>query len=140
MNLREEINKFWAGVILIDSLKNNVLMQKRDSSAPVNPNLWAFFGGSGEVGEIPEDCVVRELKEELGVAIKKDGLVPLRDYFNEKIKTRRYVFVMEFNLGKSEMTLGEGEDFDWIHLDRVLEYQLTDNTRSDLEFFLSKDK
>ena len=70
----EEIknNKFWAGVILFNPKTNCVLIQKRDSVAPVNPNLWAFFGGAGEKGETPANCLVREIEEELGILIDKD--------------------------------------------------------------------
>lgn len=138
----EEIkkNRFWAGTILYNHSRDRVLLQKRDTNAPVNPNLWAFFGGVGEKGEAPEDCVVRELQEELGILVNKGKLMPLRDYLDEKSMTWRFVFMMEFDQEKSHMTLGEGEDFDWVPLDKALKYDLTDNTRSDLEFFINNVK
>ena len=137
---RENIkkNKFWAGVILYNPVIKEVLLQKRDAEAPVNPNKWAFFGGTGEYGETPENCLVRELKEEIGVDLPQGGFTPMRDYLNEKLMIWRYVYTMPFTLDKSQMTLGEGEDFDWIPFDKVLEYDLTDNTKLDLEFFLRK--
>jgi hypothetical protein len=36
------------------------------------------------------------------------------------------------------MTLGEGEDFDWIPLDRCLDYELSENTRKSLEILINK--
>lgn len=136
----EEIKrkKFWAGAILYNPESDSVLLQKRDDEAPVNPDKWAFFGGSSEEGETPQDCVVRELKEEIGVEIAPAGLKVLREYFYKELMSWRYVYSMEFNLEKSQMVLGEGEDFDWVPLDKVFDYDLTDNTRSDLEFFTSK--
>ena len=122
-------------MILYNPDTDEILLQKRDALAPVNPNLWAFFGGGGEPGETPNVCALRELKEEIGIDIPKETLIPLRRYLNERLKTWRYVFVAEFRIPKSAMVLGEGEDFDWVPRNIVFSYPLTLYTKSDLEFF-----
>ncbi len=132
-----EVQKnFWAGVILFNPDTRQILMQKRDDKAPVNPNRWAFFGGVGETGENPQTCLLRELQEELGLDFSQYSFRPLQDYLPASGQNWRYTFLAECQLEKSQMVLGEGESFDWISYDQVLELDLTTSTRKDAEFFL----
>lgn len=131
-----EHTKFGAGGFLYNPETNSVLLHKRDEKAKVNPNQWAFFGGLNEGNETPKQTFVRELREELTIEIPEAEIKSLCDYFNEELQTYRYVFFVESNLQKSEMRLTEGEGFDWIPLEKVFEYDLTEETERDLKTFL----
>ncbi|MEE4450115.1 (deoxy)nucleoside triphosphate pyrophosphohydrolase [Novosphingobium resinovorum] len=54
----------------------SVLMQQR-AFAGVHGGLWEFPGGKVEPGESPEDALVRELAEELGVTVAAADLAPV---------------------------------------------------------------
>ena len=64
-----------AACALIDA-DNRVLIAQRPPAKSM-PGLWEFPGGKLEPGETPEDCVLRELREELGVTTWRNCLAPL---------------------------------------------------------------
>ena len=53
-----------------------VLIAKRPPGRSL-AGLWEFPGGKVEQGEEPEEALIRELKEELGIEIAKADLAPL---------------------------------------------------------------
>jgi len=59
--------KHIAMVLLFDR-HDRLLIYLRDNKPEIPfPNHWDLFGGHVEEGEAPEEALVRELKEELGV-------------------------------------------------------------------------
>ena len=55
---------------------NRVLIGQRPPGKAM-AGLWEFPGGKVEPGETPEDAVIREIAEELGVKVTKPCLAPL---------------------------------------------------------------
>lgn len=52
-----------------------VLMAQRPAGKNL-AGLWEFPGGKTEAGERPEDTLIRELNEELGIEVKEPCLAP----------------------------------------------------------------
>jgi 8-oxo-dGTP diphosphatase len=126
----------YVGAFLYNPKTKEVLLHKRDGNTKINPHKWAFFGGLVEVDETPTQALVRELQEELGLTVSPNEIISLRDYFNESRQTHRYTFYVVSDKQKEEMVLGEGADFEWIPLDKVFTYDLTEKVANDLRFFL----
>ena len=64
-----------SAVALIDP-DGRVLLAQRPAGKSV-AGLWEFPGGKVEAGETPEDALVRELHEELGIETWSSCLAPL---------------------------------------------------------------
>ena len=62
-------------VALVDA-DDRVLIAKRPEGKQL-AGLWEFPGGKLEAGERPEDALIRELREELGITVKPPCLAPL---------------------------------------------------------------
>ncbi|WP_134500143.1 (deoxy)nucleoside triphosphate pyrophosphohydrolase [Microvirga pakistanensis] len=62
-------------VALVDT-DNRILLAQRPEGKQL-AGLWEFPGGKVEPGERPEETLIRELGEELGITVKEPCLAPL---------------------------------------------------------------
>jgi len=64
-----------AACALVDADGRVLLAQRPEGKAMAG--LWEFPGGKIETGERPEQSLIRELKEELGIVVSEACLAPL---------------------------------------------------------------
>jgi 8-oxo-dGTP diphosphatase len=64
-----------AACALIDADGRVLIAQRPEGKSMAG--LWEFPGGKIEAGERPEQSLIRELKEELGIIVKEECLAPL---------------------------------------------------------------
>ena len=64
-----------AACALVDADRRVLLAQRPPGKSMAG--LWEFPGGKVEAGETPEETLIRELREELGIETRADCLAPL---------------------------------------------------------------
>lgn len=82
------------GVAIIINHKQEILIAQRLSTG-VMANLWEFPGGKIEEGETVEDCIIREIKEELGMIIRCDRPLTHITYDYEKFTVTLSVYLCQ---------------------------------------------
>ncbi|OJH74502.1 RNA pyrophosphohydrolase [Vibrio vulnificus] len=71
------------GCKLVVHCNEQILTYKRDNISSISyPNCWDLPGGGREGNETPEDCALRELKEEFGIE-----LCPSRIHYKQKVES-----------------------------------------------------
>lgn len=109
----------YAGVILY--YKNKIILQLRDkNSRTANPNLWGIFGGKIENGENPEQAAIRELKEELGLNVKK-----LKPFLKTKFKGEKINIFIKNLRDISNLKIKEGQKIGLFSKEEILKLNNT---------------
>jgi 8-oxo-dGTP diphosphatase len=88
------------------------------------PDLWEFPGGKIEGDETPEECAVREVREELGIEIAIEGLLLRRPYDYSDRRVDLWFFAARW-VGGEPMAI-ECSEFAWVAPEDVVSYPLPD--------------
>lgn len=93
--------------------------------------LWEFPGGKIEAGETPEECLMRECHEELGVTIETEQLLQKVEYEYPENTVNIRFYICKLIVG--EPTCIEHNDMRWCTLDEILELPLCPADKKMLE-------
>ncbi len=111
-----------AACALIDS-DGRVLLAQRPQGKQME-GLWEFPGGKVESGERPEQSLIRELKEELGITVSEDCLAPLTfaSYVYPDFHLLMPLYVCRRWDGT--VTTREGQRLAWVKPNRLRNYHM----------------
>jgi len=104
------------GVGVIWNQQGQILIDKRPAKGLLG-GLWEFPGGKLEAGETLEDCVKREIQEELAIEIEvKDHLMTL-DHAYTHFKVTLNVYHCRYISGEPQPL--ECDEIRWVTLDEI---------------------
>lgn len=96
--------------IILQNSRNEVLLFLRDDKPEIPyPNHWDLPGGHIEEDETPEECIVREMLEEIETDVSACRRQAIYD-FDDRVE---YLFFMEFNAETDDIVLHEGQRLQW---------------------------
>lgn len=104
---------------------NQTLMLYRNKKEnDYHEGKWNGLGGKFEQGETPEQCAVREIKEESGLTVKDPNLKGIITFPMFDGKDDWYVFIFTFNGYEGELIDSNEGELAWIDDDKLTDLNL----------------
>ena len=90
---------------------SQVLVTRRSAGMP-HALKWEFPGGKIRKGETAEQCIRREIREELGVEIRVERPLPPVVHLYDDRTVRLIPFIC--HIGSGAISLSEHQEFRWV--------------------------
>ena len=111
-----------AACALVDA-DGRVLLAQRPEGKPM-AGLWEFPGGKVETGETPEQTLIRELEEELGIVVKEACLAPLTFASHSYPDFHLLMPLYVCRRWDGIVTPKEGQKLSWVRPNRMRDYPM----------------
>ena len=111
-----------AACALID-VDGRVLLAQRPEGKSM-AGLWEFPGGKIEAGETPEQSLIRELEEELGITVKEACLAPLTFASHSYPDFHLLMPLYVCRRWDGMVTAREGQSLAWVRPNRLRDYPM----------------
>jgi 8-oxo-dGTP diphosphatase len=111
-----------AACALVDA-DGRVLLAQRPEGKPM-AGLWEFPGGKVEAGETPEQTLIRELEEELGIVVKEACLAPLTFASHTYPEFHLLMPLYVCRRWDGIVTAREGQKLSWVRPNRLRDYPM----------------
>ena len=100
-----------------------VLIAQRPAGKPM-AGLWEFPGGKVEDGEAPEQSLIRELQEELGIVVNEACLAPLTFASHAYPDFHLLMPLYVCRRWEGQVTATEGQKLAWVKPNRLRDYEM----------------
>lgn len=118
--------------IILENANHCIAMQLRDDNLK-----WGLFGGWSEPNETPQETILREIDEELGVTLNPDHLTFLRIFqFPDIGIAHVFHYPVENELDNAVLT--EGITFQFLTLNEISQKPVPNNHRVILTWYQSQ--
>lgn len=99
---------------------------------------WNGLGGKFEAGESPEDCAIREMKEETGLDVKNPNMKGFITFPNFDGVDDWYVFVFVFHDFEGDLIESPEGHLEWIDNDKLIELNLWEGDKIFIPWLFQK--
>ena len=111
-------NMILSTLCYIEKDKKYLMLHRTKKKNDINKDKWLGIGGKFEDGESPEECIIREVKEETGLTLNTYKLRCIVTYVSTNWETE-YMYVFTSNDFTGELMECNEGDLQWVRKDRV---------------------
>lgn len=107
---------------------------------PNDPNegKWIGVGGKFENNESPEDCLIREVKEETGLDVKSFKLNCIVTYISNEWETE-YMYVFTVDKFEGDLIECDEGDLKWVEKEKIFDLNLWEGDKIFMRKVINKD-
>jgi 8-oxo-dGTP diphosphatase len=98
-----------SSILFVNASRQILLFLRDDLPHIPYPNTWDVPGGHVEEGETAAQCIVREMKEEMGLDLEGFELFSVKE-FSDRLE---YTFWKDADLNIEDIVLQEGQRLQW---------------------------
>jgi len=127
-----------AQVLLFDHDRRLLIYLRDDKPDIPFPNHWDFFGGHVEAGESPDQAMVREVKEELGIQLAEWQFVRRYECLEGDVYPNvKWIYRASIDQAAEELVLFEGQKLTSVSKEERFAYRFANVLGSILEDFIA---
>lgn len=128
--------------VILENDEKEILLYLRDNKPDIPfPHHWDLFGGHVEEDETPEQALVREVKEELGLNLVEYKFFKKYECLEGDVSPNiKYVYTGRINLPVNKLTLLEGERLQFFPRDEIVNVKFANILKSIVMEYINDKK
>ena len=131
-------------LVYIERGSEYLMMHRIKKEIDENRDKWIGIGGKFEPGESPDDCLLREVREETGLTLNSWRMRGIVTFVSDEWGTE-YMHLFTSDDYSGELLACDEGELEWVDRDRLLELPIWEGDkiflrliRNDAPFFLLK--
>ena len=122
----------------IEQGRDYLMLHRVKKTVDENKDKWIGIGGKFEEGESPEDCLIREVREETGFKVRSWNYRGIITFVSDKWGTE-YMHLFHSDDFTGDMHPCDEGEAEWVDISRVLDLNLWVGDRIFLKYLLDKE-
>ena len=115
-----------------------LMLHRTKKKNDLNEGKWIGVGGKFEKNETPEECLLREVKEETGLTLTKYRLRAVITFISNQWETE-YMYLFTANEFTGEVTECSEGVLEWVNKEEVMKLNLWQGDRIFLKKIMKED-
>ena len=129
----------FSSLCYIEKDEKYLMLHRTKKKNDINENKWIGIGGKFEADESPEECIVREVKEETGLTLNSYKLRGIITYISKTWETE-YVCLFTSNYFSGKLIECDEGDLKWINKKDVLNLKTWEGDKIFIDKIQKDDK
>lgn len=123
----------------IEKADQYLMLHRTKKENDLNEGKWIGVGGKFEKDETPEECLLREVKEETGLTLTEYKLRSVITFLSDKWETE-YMYLFTASDFTGELTACDEGELEWVDKDKLLTLNIWEGDKIFLQKLLEDDE